>query len=168
MNKLFTIIFFISYVAFSYSQGSKASTTKKTFSRQTNVSIEIDANPGIVWGLLTNASDYPRWNSTVTSIEGDIKLGNKIKLRSVLDRKRTFKLKIKEFIPNERMSWGDNKGTRSYIIEKLSANKIRFTMTEKIGGAMFPMYAKYIPSFDESFDKFATDLKREAELIQRK
>jgi hypothetical protein len=33
---------------------------------------------------------------------------------------------------------------------------------------MFPMYAKYIPSFDASFDAFAADLKKEAELIQSK
>lgn len=38
-------------------------------------------------------------------------------------------------------------------------------MTEKIGGLMFPMYAKMIPSFDQSFDQFASDLKKEAEKI---
>lgn len=30
------------------------------------------------------------------------------------------------------------------------------------------MYAKYIPSFDDSFNAFAADLKKEAELIQSK
>jgi hypothetical protein len=40
-------------------------------------------------------------------------------------------------------------------------------MTEKIGGLMFPMYAKYIPSFDESFEQFAADLKKEAEIINQ-
>jgi hypothetical protein len=38
-------------------------------------------------------------------------------------------------------------------------------MTEKIGGFMFPMYAKMIPPFDESFDQFANDLKKESEII---
>lgn len=32
-------------------------------------------------------------------------------------------------------------------------------------GLMFPMYARYIPSFDASFDAFAADLKKEAEAI---
>jgi hypothetical protein len=36
-------------------------------------------------------------------------------------------------------------------------------MTEKIGGLMFPMYARYIPPFDGSFERFAADLKRQAE-----
>lgn len=38
-------------------------------------------------------------------------------------------------------------------------------MTEKIGGLLFPMYAKYILSFDKSFEQFAADLKKEAEII---
>ncbi len=40
-------------------------------------------------------------------------------------------------------------------------------MTERIGGPLFPLFAGMIPSFDESFDKFASDLKKEAETIQR-
>ena len=50
----------------------KATTIRKTFSRETSVSTTIQADAGIVWALLTNASDYPRWNSTVVSIKGEI------------------------------------------------------------------------------------------------
>ena len=38
-------------------------------------------------------------------------------------------------------------------------------MTEKIGGPLFPLVAKMIPSFDKSFEQFAIDLKKEAESI---
>ena len=48
-------------------QQGKAATVRKTFIRETSVSTNILADPGIVWALLTNASDYPRWNSTVVS-----------------------------------------------------------------------------------------------------
>ena len=144
----------------------KASTVKKTFSRETTVSIQIKADASIVWALLTNATDFPRWNSTVISLEGEIKLGEKIRLKSALDEKRTFKLKVKEFEPERKMVWGDGKGNRVYTLTKSEAG-ITFTMTEKIGGLMFPMYAKYIPSFDESFEQFAADLKKEAETISQ-
>lgn len=36
-------------------------------------------------------------------------------------------------------------------------------MTEKISGLLFPLFAKLIPPFDEPFEKFADDLKTEAE-----
>jgi uncharacterized protein YndB with AHSA1/START domain len=145
----------------------KSNTTKKPFSRETSVSIDIHADPGIVWALLTNAADYPRWNSTVTSLKGEIKEAETIELKSILDKKRTFKLKVKEFKPNSRLVWGDSQGNRVYSIDKGSGEHVRFTMTEKIGGPLFPLFASYIPPFDETFDRFAADLKKEAETIQR-
>ena len=144
-------------------QNGKAVTVKKTFSRETTISIEIKADAAIVWALLTEASGYTKWNSTITSLEGNIALGEKIKLKSTLDAKRTFKLKVKEFEVEKRLVWGDGQGNRVYTIVKNASGTITFTMTEKIGGLMFPMYARMIPSFDQSFEQFATDLKKEAE-----
>jgi uncharacterized protein YndB with AHSA1/START domain len=146
-------------------QTAKATTVRKTFSRETSVSINIKADAAIVWALLTKAADYPRWNSTVTSIEGNIAPGEKIRLRSALDAKRIFKLKVKEFVPGQRLVWGDGQGNRVYTLTKNANGTTDFSMTEKIGGAMFPMYAKMIPPFDQSFEHFASDLKKEAELI---
>src|SRR4051812_34688606 len=103
---------------------TKATTVKTTFHRETAVSIEINADPAIVWALLTKASDYPRWNSTVTSIEGNIAPGKKIKLKSILDAKRTFKLKVKEFEPEKKLVWGDGQGNRVYTIVKNSNKTI--------------------------------------------
>ena len=71
----------------------KASTKKEAFSRETSISIDIQSTPEIVWNLLTTASDIPRWNSTIISLDGDIALGETIHLKSTLDEKRTFKLK---------------------------------------------------------------------------
>lgn len=144
----------------------KAITVRKTFSRETSISTNIQADSGIVWALLTNAADIPRWNPTVVSIQGEIKLGGNIELKSTLDEKRTFKLKVKEFEPEKRLAWGDNMGNRVYSIEKHNAGGVTFTMTEKIGGPLFPLFAKHIPSFDESFEQFAAALKKEAEAIQ--
>lgn len=145
----------------------KAITVRKTFSRETSISTNIQADAGIVWALLTNAADVPRWNPTIVSITGEIKPGGNIELKSTLDEKRIFKLKVKEFEPEKRLAWGDNMGTRVYTIEKAKASGVNFTMTEKIGGPLFPMFAKYIPPFDESFEQFAAALKKEAESIQR-
>lgn len=143
----------------------KATTTKKTFSRETTVSTTIDADPAIVWALLTHASDFPRWNSTVTSMKGEIREGGSVELKSILDDKRTFKLQVKEFLPEKRLVWGDAMGTRVYTLEEVSGGT-RFSMTEKIGGPLFPLFAGSIPSFDEVFERYAADLKKEAEAIQ--
>jgi uncharacterized protein YndB with AHSA1/START domain len=146
-------------------QEGKATTVKNIFSRETSVSIKILADSGTVWKLLTTASDFPRWNSTVVSINGEIKKGSKIELKSTLDEKRIFKLQVKEFEAEKRFVWGDNMGNRVYTIDNSKEGGVIFTMTEKIGGPIFPLFAKYIPSFDESFERFAADLKKEAESI---
>ena len=148
-------------------QEGKATTIRSTFSRETSVSISILADPGIVWALLTNAQDFPRWNSTVVAIKGELKEGEKIELKSTLDEKRVFKLKVKEVEPEKRLVWGDSMGNRVLTIDKGEGDSVVFTMTEKIGGALFPLFAKYIPSFDESFEQFAADLKKEAESTDR-
>lgn len=144
----------------------KAATIKKTFSRETSVSASIAADPAIVWALITHAADYPRWNSTVISIKGEIKAGSNIELISTLDPKRTFKLKVKEFVPEKRLVWGDAMGSRIYSLEA-NGGGVLFSMLERIGGPLFPLFAGMIPSFDESFDIFAANLKKEAETIQR-
>lgn len=145
----------------------RATTTKKTFSRETSVSTTIHADPAIVWALLTHASDYPRWNSTVTSLKGEIRAGETLELKSILDDKRTFKLKVKEFVPQKRLVWGDALGSRTYRLDPVADGGVHFTMSEKVGGPLFPLFANAIPSFDKSFEQFAADLKREAEIIQR-
>ncbi|MBP9082498.1 MAG: SRPBCC domain-containing protein [Bacteroidia bacterium] len=149
------------------SSNGKSVTTKKTFSRETAVSIDIKADRSIIWALLTNANDFPRWNSTVISIDGLIAPGEKIKLKSTLDPKREFKLKIKEFDLENRLVWGDAMGNRVYTLKSIGNTLTNFTMVEKIGGPLFPLFAKTIPSFDKAFEQYATDLKNEAEIISK-
>ena len=158
----------LSAIAQAGQQNSKATTIRKTFSRTTSVSTTIQADPSIVWALLTNAADYKRWNSTIVSIEGEIAAGEKIRLKSTLDPKRTFKLKVKKMEAEKSLVWGDAMGKRTYTLTPNGKSAVIFSMTEKIGGPIFPLFANKIPSFDASFDQFAADLKKEAEAIQSK
>ena len=144
-----------------------AQTTKTTFGRTTAVQTLIQADPAIIWALLTNASDFSRWNSTIVSIDGQIRPGETIRLKSTLDAKRTFKLKVKTFESERKLVWGDAQGERVYLLDAVDAQTIRFSMSEKIGGLMYPLYGRFIPPFDASFEQFAADLKAEAEHIQQ-
>lgn len=141
----------------------KALTIKKIFSRETAVSIDIQAEKKTIWALITNAPDYARWNSTVISIEGNITGGAKIQMRSALDPKRVFKLTVKEFEVESRLVWGDAMGKRVFELRSMGNGVTNFSMTEKIGGPLFPLFAGMIPPFDRSFEQFAGDLKKEAE-----
>lgn len=143
----------------------KAVTKKRLFNRETSVAIDIAAPPETVWQLLTDSERYKSWNSTIVELNGQIALGSQIRLRSQLAPTRVFKLRVKEFVLNERLAWGDAMGTRVFTLSKISDRATRFVMTERIGGPIFPLFASLIPSFDESFNQFALDLKKAAEEV---
>ncbi|MDQ6611790.1 MAG: SRPBCC domain-containing protein [Gemmatimonadota bacterium] len=156
----------MAFASTTNAQVASATTKRTTFHRETEVRTIIRASDSTVWEILTNADEHPRWNSTVTSITGRIAPRERIVLRSTLDAKRSFKLQVKEFTPCSRLVWADGKGQRTYEIRNNGDGTVAFSMRERIGGFMFPLYAGAIPSFDASFNAFAADLKREAERLE--
>ena len=146
----------------------KATSSKSTFSRECSVSTNIRAKPEVIWGLLTNAANMPKWNSTVISVEGNIKLGEKIALKSISDPKRTFNLKVDEFNPPTKLVWSDGaapmfRGIRTYTLTPKSDGTTDFNMTEVISGFLLLMIGGSLPDFKPVFEQYAADLKREAE-----
>lgn len=150
----------------------KATSTRSVFSMEVAVSIHIQAEPEYLWALLTNANDFPRWNSTILRIDGTIAMGEKIRLIASIAPQRTFKLKIVEFIPNQKMVWQDGaapmfKGIRRFTLTPQADKSTDFTMVETFFGLMMPLVAGSLPDFRPVFEQYAADLKREAERNNR-
>jgi uncharacterized protein YndB with AHSA1/START domain len=137
--------------------------------RSYQVSRLIDAPAGVVWALLTDASSYARWNAAVISIEGPIVKGNTIKLVSIADPKRTFKLKVAEIRAPHHMVWADGMplglftGRRTYTIAERGAGGCEFSMVEAFTGPLAGLITKAIPDLTGSFNTFADGLKAAAE-----
>jgi uncharacterized protein YndB with AHSA1/START domain len=144
----------------------KAVTIKKVFSRETSVSATISATPATVWELLTTSENYPNWNTTVISLSGKIEMGGKLKLKATMAPEREFNLTVKELVANTKLVWGDAMGNRVFALKSTPSGTV-FSMTEKIGGPLFPLFAGMLPSFDEPFEKFAADLKRACEQTKK-
>jgi len=145
----------------------KSTQESSTFRMQCGVAIQIRAPARKVWALLTNAKDFPRWNTTVTSIEGKIAAGNKLKLRVPIPE-RTFALKVTELEPLRRMVWSDGaapmfKGVRTFTLSEVADGSTEFSMVEVFAGLMLPMIKGSLPDFGPAFEQYASDLKREAE-----
>jgi hypothetical protein len=138
-----------------------------TFRIECRVSINIHAPPEKIWSLLTTAADFPRWNSTVTSIKGSIAPGQKLELRVPISD-RTFSPKVTEFVPMARMVWSDGmapmfKGERTFTLTPREDGTTDFEMVEIFSGVMLPMIKGSLPDFGPAFDRYALDLKKEAE-----
>jgi hypothetical protein len=132
------------------------------------VACDINAKPERIWALLTDAAGFPRWNSTVTSIEGKIALGEKLGVRVPLAPKRTFTPKVTAFTPAQGMQWSDGmapmfKGVRTFTLTQKAGGVTEFKMREEFAGIMLPLIKGSLPDFTPAFEAYATDLKRAAE-----
>jgi uncharacterized protein YndB with AHSA1/START domain len=141
--------------------------TGSTFRVECRVAITIAAPPERIWALLTDAAGFARWNSTVTSIEGTIALGERVKIRVPVSD-RTFSPKVTELVANARMVWRDGmapmfKGERTFTLTPRGDGTTEFEMVETFSGLMLPMIKGSLPDFAPVFDRYARDLKKEAE-----
>jgi hypothetical protein len=151
------------------SVNGRAQKTKTAFRLTYSASINIKTQPDRVWALMTNAKDFPRWNSTVKSIEGTIAPGQMIKLVAAISPNRVFNLNIVEFVPEKEMVWSEGnamfKGVRTYTLSPRPDGTTDFSMAEVYTGLMMPMIAGSLPDFGPVFEQYLADLKREAERI---
>jgi hypothetical protein len=149
----------------------RANKTKSAFRMEYSIGINIMARPEQIWAIMTNAADFPRWNSTIKSLEGKIGMGEVevVKLVATIAPTRAFNLKVIEFVPQKRMVWTDEKtnpmfkGVRTYTLSPKTDGSTDFTMSEVYSGLMLPMIAGSLPDFRSTFEQYASDLKREAE-----
>jgi hypothetical protein len=66
------------------------------------VAVNILADAERIWRLLTDAEGFPRWNSTVTSVENQIREGERLRLRAP-GTDRVFTPKVSGVVPNKQM-----------------------------------------------------------------
>jgi uncharacterized protein YndB with AHSA1/START domain len=132
------------------------------------ISTTIHASPDRIWAFLTDAAGFPRWNSTVTSIEGEIAEGQTLKLRVPSAPERVFKPKVSRVEAGRSMIWSDGmapmfKGVRTFTLTPNADGSTLFSMTEAFSGLMLPLIKSSLPDFVPLFETYAEDLKRAAE-----
>lgn len=129
----------------------------------------IAAEPQAIWDLLTDAAGYPDWNPAVIKIDGEIREGERIRLTSIVNPDREFKLTVSDVQAPHRMVWSDGmplglfKGVRTYEVTPNGDGTSEFSMEEVFSGLMEPLISKSIPDQTDSFNQFADGLKAVAE-----
>ena len=148
-------------------QEPKITRAQAVFSLVCGVEVNVRAGAENLWRLLTDAEGFPRWNSTVRRIEGDIRDGNRLRLH-VPGSERSFTPKVTIAAPGERMTWSGGfaplfKGVRTFALQPRSDGSTDFSMAERFSGLMLPLVKRSLPDFGIVFAQFASDLKTEAE-----
>lgn len=128
----------------------------------------IHASPEVIWRILTDAPNYPTWNPSVLRIEGTIAPGKKVTAYLKRDPNRAFPAIVKEFVPNQHMTWvggmpfGLFKGVRTYALMP-KGGAVEFTIREDFSGPMLGMIKSSIPDMTQEFRELAAGLKAKAE-----
>src|SRR5579862_10032881 len=78
--------------------------SRSLFSMTCRVTLDIRASAGRIWSVLTDADGFPRWNSTVTKLEGQISEGERLRVH-VPGTSRTFTPRVSGVVPEHRMTW---------------------------------------------------------------
>lgn len=131
--------------------------------------ITIRATPERVWSILADLDRWPAWNTTVVGVEGNLAVGQKVKVRVKLAPDKAFPVTVAALDPPHRMVWRGGmpigflfKGERTYVLTPKDGG-VEFAMNEVFDGLMAPLITKSIPDMQPAFDEFAACLKREAE-----
>jgi len=149
---------------------ARITASRGVFSMVCAVEVNIHASPVIIWSLLTDAKEFPRWNSTVTAVEGEIREGEQLRLH-VPGTDRTFTPTVSGVVPHERMTWTGGispvfKGVRNFELRRCEDGTTDFAMKERFSGLILPLVRASMPDFGPVFERYADDLKREAERRQ--
>lgn len=146
-----------------------ANREKSTFAMQYSVTADIKASPAKIWTYLTDATNYPSWNSTVSKVEGNIALNEKIKVFAKISPDRAFPVKVAVLEPHKKMVWqggmplGLFKGVRTFTLTPTANGYTQLKMVEDFSGLMLPLMAGSIPDLRPAFEDFAKDLKKVTE-----
>jgi hypothetical protein len=150
------------------SRDRKATTTRSTFRLAIHVTRSIEAPSGTVWKLLADLGAQSQWNSTLTSIEGKIALGERVSFKVPEAPGQTFSPRVVAFEEPKSMVWRLNRwpllvSERTYRLTPERSGSTDVTIDEVFQGLLLPLIAKSLPDFAAMFERTTADLKAAAE-----
>ncbi|HEX8697706.1 MAG TPA: SRPBCC domain-containing protein [Myxococcaceae bacterium] len=132
----------------------------------------IEAPAEIVWSTLTDFASHQTWDSYVVTWEGEAKVGSRMRLVAMADRRREFVPIVTEVVPARLLRYEHRvlggfilRAEHEMIIEPVDgASRCRFFQRERFTGLVVPMAWKAIQSSaGPGFERMNRDLKTEAE-----
>ena len=137
--------------------------------KEFEASTVIQAPAERIWEILADGSAYPDFDPSCERVEGEIAVGNKIKVFSHLSPGRAFPVKVTEMDAPRRMTWqggmplGLFKGVRTFELKQGPDGTVDFRLHEVFSGPMLALIGGSLPDMNEAFAGFCAGLKQRAE-----
>jgi hypothetical protein len=116
-------------------------------------SITINATAEKVWNILTDFENYAQWNSFITSITGEIKVGNILQVTIAPPNGNVMKFKPTLLVVNEykELKWkgkllfkGLFDGEHQFEIIDNKNGTVTFVQSENFTGILVPLFKKIL------------------------
>ena len=129
----------------------------------------IHAGARTVWDIITDAGNYPVWDSGISDISGAICHNGRIRIRTRDGGKRTFRLLVRQ-IPGQLMTWSGGlplgllKVDRTFTLTD-HAGMTHLTIRDTASGPLRRLVRKTTPGSAPPLTGYVEALKFRAELL---
>lgn len=140
--------------------------------RELRSEIEIDAPPERVWQVLIDFGAYSQWNPFIRSIEGEPRVGSRLKVRIEPPGARgmTFRPTVRVAEPARELRWlgrlfvpGLVDGEHRLALEPLEGGRSRFIQSERFSGLLVGLITGTLAATERGFEQMNQALKTRAE-----
>jgi hypothetical protein len=144
--------------------------TKKMY-REINAWIDIDATPDEAWEVLVDFKSWESWNSFIPLVEGNLKVGERMRIMVVPPDSKPMKFKpiVYEVIPQEKILWGGSflkiiyRGDHAFLLESLQNGKTRFRQIERFRGPIVLFMGNMIKKTEIGYHQMNQAFKEQVE-----
>ncbi len=129
----------------------------------------IFADAATVWDILTDAGNYPVWDSGITEVSGAISAGGRIRVRTRDGGKRMFRLRVHQ-VPGRQMTWSGRlplgllKVVRTFTVTD-HTGITHLTVRDAASGPLRGLVRKTLPGAEPALNGYVAAVKFRAELL---
>jgi hypothetical protein len=133
--------------------------------------IDIDASPDAVWTTLLDFPAYREWNPFITSIEGEARVGERLRVRLQPPGSRGISMRpvVRTVEPAARFGWLGRlfvphvfDGSHEFVIRTRGGGST-FVQREEFEGVLVPLVGKMLDRTKEGFESMNAALKARVE-----
>lgn len=131
----------------------------------------INARTSTVWEVITDAGNLTVWESGITAIDGEIRNGGTIRIKTADGGGRIRRFRVQQ-MPGEVMTWtsalplGLLKRIRTFTLAP-QAGLTRLTVKEQISGHLVPLLGNTRPDTAKTLNDYVGAVTKRAELLDR-
>jgi hypothetical protein len=129
----------------------------------------INARTSTVWDIITDADNYTVWDSGITHIDGEMRDGSVVRIRTLSGGNRSFRLRVEQ-TPGEAMSWtwrlplGLFKAVRTFTLIPESG-MTHLSVRDDFTGPLSGLLSRNSSDRDRALSDYVSAVKHRAEIM---